>query len=87
MEAGSVFYTKDVSIGVGEKSSVRYKLKTPAVALMLGTMKDPKKRPTRKELDQILCGRLGLVRLDDVEECLDKKTCDKLVKFLEKKYK
>lgn len=87
INTGDVFYTKKLRSHVGPKgtTSVEYTVKGHVIALLLGHVKPGEAAPTNNQIRALL-GEVGFISLDDVEECFDTKTMEKLIKFCEEKF-
>lgn len=86
LEHGQVVYTREVSFGRG-KGSLRIKTKRPIICLVLGAVPDTKDiKIDETLLEQLIIEKLGLIKLDDIAECLGENAIPKLEKFLQAKY-
>ncbi len=84
LKAGNFLFTNKLQAGTN-KGDVTLTLKTHAIVLLLGVVEKGAPEPTQNQLKS-LCGGVGLVELDDVQEALGDEAMQKLIKHCERKF-
>ena len=84
LEKGDVFFTKSTKSRPNSEG-ITATWKGHIAGICIGHVNPKSKHPTRKEIHLIM-GEIGWTTFDDVEECFDKATMDKLINFCMEKY-
>jgi hypothetical protein len=83
MKTGDVFYCRQIIGRPGDQAALT--IHGLAIGLMIGHIKPTSLPPSEKVLNQLI-GGAGLVKFDDVRECLGGEAMAKLMDFVLEKY-
>ncbi len=84
IERGELLFTKKLSRGPKIGTDLTYTFKTPMAVMVVGGTVDVEW--DQKTFEQSLAS-LGLISSDDIAACLGDEAHDKIIKFVQEKYK